>query len=77
MLEGITEEEYNSAQKRVSVLRKELFEVRFAIATTRDINELKMLEKKSNELKKEIGRTKVAMKMYELENNIESKKRGK
>lgn len=77
MLESITDEEYNSAQEKVSVLRKELFEVRFAIATTRDIKELKLLEKKADELKREIGRTKVAMKMYELENNIESKKRGK
>ncbi len=77
MLESITEEEYNSAQEKVSVLRKELFEVRFAIATTRDVHELKLLDEKVSVIKKEIARTKVVIKTYELENNIESKKRGK
>lgn len=77
MLENITEEEYNLSQEKVAKLRKELFDVRYAIAITRDIKELKSLEKKADSLKKEIGRTTTIMKVYELENNIESKKRGK
>lgn len=77
MLENITEEEYNNAQLRVSELRKELFNVRCEIALTRDTDKLKILKEKDSVIKKEIARTLLKIKTYELENNIEIKKRGK
>lgn len=77
MLENISEEEYNDAQSKLPDLKKELFNVRYAMALTRDANQLKLLEEKVRAIKKEIARTKTKMRMYELENNIEIKKRGK
>lgn len=77
MLEIKSEEEYNLMMDKVTKLKKELFDVRFNMAMTRDVQELKLLEEKVSVIKKAIARTKVAMKTYELENNIEIKKRGK
>ena len=77
MLEIKSEEEYNLMMDKVTKLKKELFDVRFNMAMTRDVQELKLLEEKVGVIKKSIARTKVAIKTYELENNIEIKKRGK
>ena len=46
MLENISEEEYNDAQSKLPDLKKELFNVRYAMALTRDANQLKLLEEK-------------------------------
>lgn len=77
MLENITEEEYNNSQLRVSELKKELFKVRYEMALTKDSNKLNDLETRAKSIKKEIARTLLKIKTYELENNIEIKKRGK
>lgn len=47
------------------------------MALTKDLNKLKELEEKVKLIKKDIARTKVTICEYELENNIEIKKRGK
>ena len=44
MLEIKSEEEYNLMLDKVANLKKELFDVRFNMAMTRDIQELKLLE---------------------------------
>lgn len=77
MLENITEEEYNNSQLRASELKKELFNVRYEMALTRDIDKLNDLVARAKSIKKEIARTLLKIKTYELENNIEIKKRGK
>lgn len=77
MLENITEEEYNNSQLRASELKKELFNVRYEMALTKDSNKLNDLETRAKSIKKEIARTLLKIKTYELENNIEIKKRGK
>ena len=77
MLENITKEEYNDAQSKLPDLKRQLFDARFSMATNRDVEQLKLLEGSVSAIKKEIARTKTIMKVYELENNIESKKRGK
>lgn len=77
MLENITEEEYNNSQLKASELKKELFNVRYEMALTKDIDKLNDLETRAKSIKKEIARTLLKIKTYELENNIEIKKRGK
>ena len=77
MLKIESEEEYNLMVEKISKLKKELFDVRFNMAMTRDVQELKLLEEKVSVIKKAIARTKVVIKTYELKNNIEIKKRGK
>ena len=46
MLEIKSEEEYNLMIDKVNMLKKDLFDVRFSMALTRDIQELKLLEEK-------------------------------
>lgn len=77
MMENITEEEYNNSQLRASELKKELFNVRYEMALTKDSNKLNDLETRAKSIKIEIARILLKIKTYELENNIEIKKRGK
>lgn len=64
----ITREEYEQAQSKIPELRKLLFDVRYEMALTRDLNKLKELESKVKLIKKEIARTKFTIREYELMN---------
>lgn len=64
----ITKEEYEQAQSKIPELRKQLFDVRYEMALTKEINKLKELESKVKLIKKEIARTKITIREYELMN---------
>lgn len=69
MLENISEEEYNEAQSKLPELRKRLFDVRYEMALTRDVDKLEDLGAKVKLIKKEIARTLVIISEYEMLNN--------
>ena len=69
MLENISEEEYNEAQSKLPELRKRLFDVRYEMALTRDVDKLEDLGAKVKLIKKDIARTLVIINEYEMLNN--------
>lgn len=69
MLENITKEEYNEAQSKLPDLKKQLFDVRFSMSITRDVEQLKLLEDRVKRIKKEMARTLVIVNEYEMLNN--------
>lgn len=69
MLENISEEEYNEAQSKLPELRKRLFDVRYEMALTRDVDKLAGLGAKVKLIKKDIARTLVIINEYEMLNN--------
>lgn len=64
----ITKEEYEQAQSKIPILRKQLFDVRYEMALTKEISKLKELEEKVKLIKKETARTKITICEYELMN---------
>lgn len=71
MLEPISTEEYELAKVKLENLKKELFDVRYDINVSEDIEKINLLKEKVVLIKREISRTKNDIKLYEWVNGKE------